>query len=227
MVLALVLFCMSLLSVAGSAQTTRAATPALALESLTGRDSFDRYCSACHGADGRGTGPVASALKTRPADLTTLARAQRRVVPATADRLVRGRDGQATPCTWNQRHASVGEHVSRPRAVRRASESPPDESRGLCRSRSQRRDRDVFTRCSGSGPVTGAPLFPTYCASCHGETPGNRPLSTQLTRSGAGPDERYLIALQRRSVPGRTALRQSHRGPWTRCSWRPNHAGLG
>src|SRR6186997_2926705 len=56
-------------------QTGRSsATPTLTLESLTGRDSFDRYCASCHGVDGRGGGPVASVLKTRPPDLTTLAR---------------------------------------------------------------------------------------------------------------------------------------------------------
>src|SRR4026209_2699233 len=56
-------------------QTGRSsATPSLALESLTGRDSFDRYCASCHGADGRGGGPVASQLQNRPTDLTTLAR---------------------------------------------------------------------------------------------------------------------------------------------------------
>ncbi len=31
------------------------------------------YCAACHGTDGKGSGPVASALKKPPADLTTLA----------------------------------------------------------------------------------------------------------------------------------------------------------
>jgi mono/diheme cytochrome c family protein len=31
------------------------------------------YCAACHGADGRGHGPAASALKTPPANLRTLA----------------------------------------------------------------------------------------------------------------------------------------------------------
>ena len=60
---------------ARSTQTGRSSpTPTFALESLTGRDSFDRYCASCHGVDGRGGGPVASALRTRPPDLTTLAR---------------------------------------------------------------------------------------------------------------------------------------------------------
>ena len=60
---------------ARSAQTGRSsATPTLTLESLTGRDSFDRYCASCHGVDGRGGGPAASALRNPPPDLTTLAR---------------------------------------------------------------------------------------------------------------------------------------------------------
>ena len=32
-----------------------------------------RYCSACHGAEGTGGGPVAGSLKAAPPDLTTLA----------------------------------------------------------------------------------------------------------------------------------------------------------
>jgi mono/diheme cytochrome c family protein len=47
--------------------------PPLVLESVAGRDNFERYCASCHGRDGRGDGPIAPALKTRPADLTVLA----------------------------------------------------------------------------------------------------------------------------------------------------------
>lgn len=32
------------------------------------------YCAACHGIDGKGTGPAAEALKVAPPDLTTLAK---------------------------------------------------------------------------------------------------------------------------------------------------------
>lgn len=35
---------------------------------------FRAYCSVCHGPDGTGDGPVASALRQRPADLTQLTR---------------------------------------------------------------------------------------------------------------------------------------------------------
>jgi len=37
------------------------------------REMFLQYCASCHGPSGKGDGPAAKALKTRPADLTTLA----------------------------------------------------------------------------------------------------------------------------------------------------------
>ena len=38
-----------------------------------GQTYFINYCSACHGLDGRGNGPVATSLRTPPADLTRIA----------------------------------------------------------------------------------------------------------------------------------------------------------
>ncbi|MAE94694.1 MAG: 3-methyladenine DNA glycosylase [Deltaproteobacteria bacterium] len=38
-----------------------------------GREDYIQYCASCHGADGRGRGPVAPALKVAPADLTGIA----------------------------------------------------------------------------------------------------------------------------------------------------------
>ena len=35
---------------------------------------FRAHCAACHGADGKGNGPAAAALKTKPANLTVLAK---------------------------------------------------------------------------------------------------------------------------------------------------------
>lgn len=40
----------------------------------SGKQMYVNYCAPCHGVDGRGHGPVASALKTPPNDLTVLSR---------------------------------------------------------------------------------------------------------------------------------------------------------
>jgi len=44
----------------------------LTLTFYSGEALFERYCSACHGASGRGDGPVASSLATSVPDLTSL-----------------------------------------------------------------------------------------------------------------------------------------------------------
>jgi mono/diheme cytochrome c family protein len=40
----------------------------------SGEAMYKEFCAACHGADARGNGPAASTLKTRPPDLTMLAK---------------------------------------------------------------------------------------------------------------------------------------------------------
>lgn len=37
-----------------------------------GKQMYANYCAPCHGMDGKGGGPAASALKTQPTDLTLL-----------------------------------------------------------------------------------------------------------------------------------------------------------
>jgi hypothetical protein len=39
-----------------------------------GKQMFTSYCAPCHGVDGKGHGPVATALKTLPTDLTGMCR---------------------------------------------------------------------------------------------------------------------------------------------------------
>lgn len=39
-----------------------------------GRQMYASYCAPCHGVDGKGSGPVASSLKSQPTDLTRLMR---------------------------------------------------------------------------------------------------------------------------------------------------------
>jgi mono/diheme cytochrome c family protein len=54
------------------AQTIKTVTPHQTSPS-SGKEMFNEYCAVCHGQDGKGSGPAASALKMQPADLTKLA----------------------------------------------------------------------------------------------------------------------------------------------------------
>ena len=42
--------------------------------SVRGPELYRAHCAACHGSDGKGGGPVAPTLKTKPADLTVIAK---------------------------------------------------------------------------------------------------------------------------------------------------------
>jgi mono/diheme cytochrome c family protein len=42
--------------------------------SASGKEMYTSYCAVCHGTEGKGNGPAASALKVAPADLTVLSK---------------------------------------------------------------------------------------------------------------------------------------------------------
>ncbi len=59
-----------------------------------GSGLFSTYCVVCHGSDGKGTGPLASSLKKRPADLTALARTNSGTFPSEmVAKVIDGREG--------------------------------------------------------------------------------------------------------------------------------------
>jgi mono/diheme cytochrome c family protein len=74
-----------------------------------GRDYFQRYCSGCHGLEGKGDGAFASLLKTPPPDLTTLAKRSGGTFPdQKVAQIVDGRDPRAAHGTrdmpiWGER----------------------------------------------------------------------------------------------------------------------------
>jgi mono/diheme cytochrome c family protein len=179
-------------------------TPPILIESLAGRDSFELYCAACHGSGGRGDGPVAPALRTRPADLTSLAR----------------RSGGAFP---RDRVRGFIEGTERPLAAHGTTEMPIWESMfSAFESDARVRERianlvsyiESIQVPSTAPGDTGSQLFRTYCASCHGTTGrGNGPLADQLRRmppdltqftkrnGGMFPSERVYRIIDGRDVP--------------------------
>ncbi|SRR5579871_1317735 len=50
--------------------------------SVKGPDLFRAHCAACHGPNAKGDGPVAAMLKTKPANLTLLAKSNGGKFPA-------------------------------------------------------------------------------------------------------------------------------------------------
>jgi mono/diheme cytochrome c family protein len=55
-----------------SAQKKINKVPAPHTSAASGKQMYEAYCASCHGADAKGNGPAASALKTAPSDLTSL-----------------------------------------------------------------------------------------------------------------------------------------------------------
>ncbi len=187
----------------GDAQTGPPA-PSVVLDSVAGRDNFERYCASCHGRGGRGDGPVASALRARPADLTTLARRnegfQRESVRAYvtgADRNPDAHGSEAMP-VWGPIFRGLD----------------PSDLRTT-----QRIDNIVSFIESLQGPSTaasdlGSQLFRTHCATCHGPSGrGGGPMADQLRRmppdltqytarnGGVFPSERVQRIIDGRDVP--------------------------
>jgi len=178
--------------------------PRILIDSLAGRDSFELYCAACHGSDGRGHGPVAAALRTPPSDLTLVARRNNGAFP---------RDGIRDFITGTARtlpaHGTTEMPVWGP--MFRAFESD---------TRVRQRIGNLVAYIEGlQQPTTaqddpGSQLFRSHCASCHGtDARGNGPLAehlrhvppdlTQFTKRNGGtfPGELVYRIIDGRDVP--------------------------
>ena len=57
---------------------------ALAQDIDVGKTEYQSSCAACHGADGKGKGPLGAALKSTPTDLTVLTKSNSGVFPVNA-----------------------------------------------------------------------------------------------------------------------------------------------
>jgi mono/diheme cytochrome c family protein len=69
-----------------------AAPPTSAVDGVAGAYAFRTHCASCHGADGRGEGPMTANLRFQPPDLTLIARRNGGSFPA--ERVYRIVDGR-------------------------------------------------------------------------------------------------------------------------------------
>ena len=73
--------------------------------SYSGADLYKRFCSGCHGVNGEGDGPVASAFKIMVPDLTLIARRQGGQFPD--ERMHRIIDGRQVPAPHGSREMPI------------------------------------------------------------------------------------------------------------------------
>jgi mono/diheme cytochrome c family protein len=79
---------------------------------MSGQDLYQRFCASCHGAQGRGDGPVAASFKVEVPDLTLIARRAGNAYPR--ERIVRIIDGRHIIGAHGSRTMPVwGEDLSR------------------------------------------------------------------------------------------------------------------
>jgi len=183
------------LSIATAAQVPRREPPPLALQSLTGKDSFDRYCATCHGVTGRGDGALAPSLRRGPADLTTLAQRNGGTFPrgqVAASVEGTGRDLPAHGPTqmplwggifrWLDTEARTRVRISNLVAYVESLQAAPPAA-------------------AAAAPATGRELFETFCASCHGlSASGDGPMAAQLRQPP--PDLRKVQLRNQGRFPG-------------------------
>jgi len=97
-------------------QPPEATQPGAAI--VGGRDAFVRACASCHGADGRGGGPVAAALRSPPPDLTTLTRRatgrfpRERVIAVLSGDMPEAAHGNKELPVWSERFAPRADGAS-------------------------------------------------------------------------------------------------------------------
>ncbi len=73
--IAFVSLVLALSPLCGIAQTTTVQpVPVRHTSPVSGTEMFKTYCAVCHGAQGKGNGPAAPALKSTPTDLTVLSK---------------------------------------------------------------------------------------------------------------------------------------------------------
>ena len=184
------------------------------IRSVEGPELFRAYCASCHGLDGRGNGPAAEALKTRPADLTALTRSSHGQFPVakvrdtiTGDSVVAAHGSREMPIwgpVFHQIEADVDRGHVRVENLLKYLESIQGANAKIS-------DPKAMT-ASPKPPevITGAQLFSQHCAECHAadanapdvpspfRTPPN--LSTLAQRHSGRFPEAYVRDVLRNGV---------------------------
>jgi cytochrome c553 len=164
-----------------AAQGPRQTTPPLVPESLVGSVSFDLYCASCHGRQGRGDGPTAASLRTRPPDLTVLARNNRGSFPR--ERVLAFVEGSARSAAHGSSDMPVWGPTLRGLDASDARVTVRLQNLVAFIESIQQPAAPAAGAAAAVTPADGAALFRYYCAPCHGATGrGDGVMAGQLRR---------------------------------------------
>jgi len=166
---------------------------------------FRAYCASCHGADGKGGGPAAQALKVKPADLTLLAKnnggqfPSNRVRSAITGEEVLASHGSREMPIWGPIFHQIESDVDRGNV---RLENLVNYLESMQSVSSLQEDR--VKESPPENAPSGAELYRQHCAACHGNNlKGNGPapypftavppdLTTLARRHGAKFPDAYV-----------------------------------
>lgn len=161
--------------------------PATYMAPIEGATMYQAYCAACHGASGKGDGPVASALKSPATDLTKMTLNNQGVFPSLAVLITlrQGTGAHGTPDmpvwgnifrqSWGDTDLNVRTY-SLTRYLESIQEPAPPPP---AKEPKQRQLRITDIR-----PHFGGDMYRAYCGSCHGvDGRGNGPAAYTLKKT--------------------------------------------
>ena len=132
-----------------------------------GRRLYVSYCLLCHGADGKGDGPLARAMDISPADLTTTVRSRSDTI---LTKIITG-DGKQT-ITGRDRHNLLSDSMPEWRDI--FSDTQVKSLIAYLRFLSRSKHKLM------GDPETGEKNYVTYCQVCHGEDGDGDGIMTRL-----------------------------------------------
>jgi mono/diheme cytochrome c family protein len=175
-----------MLATQSTSASERSAQHETLIHSLEGPDLFRAYCASCHGADAKGSGPAASALKAKVPDLTLLAKNHGGEFPSA--HVVKFIAGDQVPPSHGSREMPVwGPFLHQIEA---------DVDLGYVRMDNLLAYLKSIQSVQPAGPPSGASLYAEHCAACHGDD-----------LKGTGP-----VPYPYRVPPDLTTLAQRHGG---------------
>ncbi len=175
----------------------------LSLKTDEGKKIYERYCIACHGADGKGDGAEAYQLETKPTDFTSgnikFKSTPYGTLPSEEDIVSTLKSGVRTTAMLPQ--LQLSDEQMHEAAAYIISLMPKDQKAGKP------------VEISKASPVNnkllekGKKLFQTNCVSCHGtDAKGDGPLSKTLMdyrQKPIHPADLTLRPLKRANTPER------------------------